>query len=69
MQRFDPKFASLLWFFIGYWILKARLDFYPASYFAHPLLQRNSTVDTFPGLILRSTKDTKKHEGHEEVPL
>jgi len=22
MQRFAPKYASLLWFFIGYWILK-----------------------------------------------
>jgi len=31
MQRFATLFASLLWFFIGYWILKARLDFYPAS--------------------------------------
>jgi len=33
VQRFTPPGASWFWFFIGYWILKARLDFYPASIF------------------------------------
>jgi hypothetical protein len=27
---FQFKAASLQWFFIGYWILQTRLDFYPA---------------------------------------
>jgi hypothetical protein len=47
MQRFDPKFASLLWFFIGYWILKARLDFYPASFYSLDAQNRNYTVNIF----------------------
>jgi hypothetical protein len=33
VQRFDWQNASLYRFFIGYWILKTRLGFYPASYF------------------------------------
>ena len=33
VQRFGYKTASLHWFFIGYWILKTRLGFYPASLF------------------------------------
>jgi hypothetical protein len=38
VQRFAGKPASLLWFFIGYWILKTRLGFYPASLFITSLI-------------------------------
>ena len=33
---FQFKAASLQWFFIGYWILQTRLDFYPAFLFITP---------------------------------
>jgi len=33
---FQFNAASLQWFFIGYWILQTRLDFYPA-FFLSPI--------------------------------
>jgi hypothetical protein len=59
MQRFAVKFASLLWFFIGYWILKARLDFYPASFFALILKKVNLRLITSPVQKLERMADDR----------
>jgi hypothetical protein len=68
MQRFAVKFASLLWFFIGYWILKARLDFYPASFFCLDSQKGKLTVNNSTSPKLERMADGRPHDAFLRHP-